>query len=77
MKVLIHGIEITIRKREHNPPHFHAMYNDYKAVFSVLSGELTEGHLPAAQLKKIRIWYIGKAEMLLRKWKELNPHLRE
>jgi hypothetical protein len=31
---------------EHNPPHFHAYYNDCKARFSIDSLELIDGDLP-------------------------------
>lgn len=31
---------------EHNPPHFHAHYNEFKATFSVDTLELMQGELP-------------------------------
>jgi len=32
---------------EHNPPHFHAYYNEFKATFSVETQELLQGELAA------------------------------
>ena len=29
------GIIITMYYREHNPPHFHVKYNEYKAIFTI------------------------------------------
>jgi len=32
---------------EHNPPHYHAVYNDFEAQFSIDPLEMIEGKLPA------------------------------
>ena len=46
------GIIITMyNTNEHNPPHFHASYQGYHAVFD-MEGELTEGDMPK-KTKKI------------------------
>ena len=37
---------------EHNPPHFHASYQGYEAVFN-MDGELTDGDMPNRQKKLI------------------------
>jgi hypothetical protein len=41
---------------EHNPPHFHAYYNEFKATFSIESLELLHGELPRRQLRLIQAW---------------------
>ncbi len=41
---------------EHNPQHFHAYYQDYKAVIDIKSCELREGNLPKKQLKLVLAW---------------------
>ena len=30
---------------EHNPPHFHVYYNDFKACVDIHTGEIMEGNL--------------------------------
>lgn len=35
---------------EHNPPHFHAYYQEYKAIIDINRCELTDGGLPNKQL---------------------------
>ena len=40
---------------EHNPPHFHATYQDYNAVFD-MDGELTDGEMPKKQIQLISPW---------------------
>lgn len=34
---------------EHNPPHFHAYYQEHKAVIDINTCELKEGKLPSKQ----------------------------
>jgi len=53
---------------EHNPPHFHVYYQDYKAIIDIKSCELTEGHLPKRQLKLTLAWAEIHKEDLLANW---------
>ena len=41
---------------EHNPPHFHAYYNEYKASFSLDSLEIVDGELPRKQKRLVQAW---------------------
>lgn len=45
----INGIMIMmyLRNKEHNPPHVHAIYNDFEASFLIASGELLDGVFPS------------------------------
>jgi hypothetical protein len=52
---------------EHNPPHFHAQYQGYKAVFN-LDGEITKGEMPKRQIKFIAAWAELHKEELLADW---------
>jgi hypothetical protein len=38
---------------EHNPPHFHAYYNEYKTTIALDSLEILEGSLPRKQLRLV------------------------
>jgi len=40
------GIIIRMFYNEHNPPHFHAYYNDFKAEISIETLEMIAGKLP-------------------------------
>ncbi len=61
---------------DHNPPHFHAYYNDYEAVID-FDGEIIKGNLPKNQLKLVEAWcIIHKRELetnwlLCKKYKEV------
>ena len=41
---------------DHVPPHFHAQYNEYRAVIEIQTGELLQGYLPGKQLKFVQVW---------------------
>lgn len=56
-----YGIVIKIfLTREHNPPHFHAIYGEHNAEISIATGEMLEGDLPS------------KAQALVKEWWSLN-----
>ncbi len=53
---------------EHNPPHFHAYYQDYNAVIDIRKCELSDGELPARQLKLVLAWAEIHKDELLADW---------
>ena len=53
---------------EHNPPHFHAYYGDYEAIFD-FDGEIIQGEMPKKQQKLIAAWAIIQQENLKANWK--------
>lgn len=64
---MFYGILVRMYYDDHNPPHFHAFYNKYKAIFN-LDGELIEGSMPSKQLKLIGAWSVIHKEELLANW---------
>lgn len=53
---------------EHNPPHFHAYYNEYKASVGINDCEIIEGDLPARQRKLVQAWAVLHQEELMADW---------
>jgi hypothetical protein len=50
---------------EHNPAHFHAYYQDFKATVDIKSCEILEGNLPNKQKKLVLAWAeLHKEELL-------------
>lgn len=50
---------------DHVPPHFHAIYGEYRAAIEIETGELLQGGLPGKQLKFVQVWAeIHKKELL-------------
>jgi hypothetical protein len=67
------GILIKMYFEEHNPPHFHAEYQGYEAVFSIATGELTETKkFPIRATKLIKEWAIEHQAELLENWKRME-----
>lgn len=65
---MFYGIIIRMyNSGEHNPPHFHAKYQDYYATF-YLDGELKDGEMPKAQRKLIVAWAEIHKDELIANW---------
>lgn len=64
---MFYGIVIRMYYDDHNPPHFHAFYGDYKAIFN-LDGELIDGHIPSSKVKLIAAWTQIHRDELLANW---------
>ncbi|MDO5481252.1 MAG: DUF4160 domain-containing protein [Candidatus Saccharibacteria bacterium] len=62
------GIIISMYFDDHNPPHFHAEYQDYEAIFD-FNGELIEGDFPKRQTKLVAAWATLHQDDLAANWK--------
>ena len=40
---------LYLRNKEHNPPHIHAITQDFDAPFLIATGEIMEGEFPQKQ----------------------------
>ena len=61
------GIIIRMYFDDHNPPHFHAFYQEYRAVFS-LDGQMISGNMPEKQSKIIEVWAMLHKDELEANW---------
>lgn len=52
---MFYGIIISMYFDDHNPPHFHASYQDDEAIFA-LDGTLLSGEMPSKQEALIKAW---------------------
>ena len=58
-------IFMYLRNKEHNPPHIHAVMQDYYAPFLISTGEIMEGTFPgkaAAMIKEFIMTYQKELE---------------
>ena len=52
--------------KDHNLPHFHVVYVDYKAVINI-DDEIVEGFMPKRALKLVFEWMeLHKSELIIR-----------
>ena len=61
-------IRMYLGKKEHNPPHFHAYYQDFKGIFNIETCEFIEGNIPVKQRKLIEAWAELHKEELFADW---------
>jgi hypothetical protein len=54
--------------REHNPPHFHADYGEYKATIDIKNLELFSGSLPPRVLGLVIEWAAIHQLELMENW---------
>lgn len=65
---MFYGIIIKMYYDDHNPPHFHAFFGEYKAIFN-FEGELIDGNMPNSKTKLISAWALIHKEDLIANWK--------
>lgn len=62
------GIVIGIFYDEHNPPHFHARYQDFKAVIDMKELRIIGGKLPPRAFGLVVEWATIHKKELLKNW---------
>jgi len=64
-----YGIVIQIRfNREHNPPHFHAIYGEKEGAFDIKTLEMLYGDLPTKAQTMIKEWGSHHQNELMQMW---------
>lgn len=66
-----YGIIVTMFINEHNPPHFHIRYDDYRAIVEINDGRIT-GSLPPRAQRLIEEWLELHKNELLENWELLR-----
>ena len=75
------NMEIFINPKEkgHNEPHIHVKYQDFKASFSIRTGEIIKntdskntGRLSGKNRREIKNWILENPEWFLGQWNELT-----
>ncbi len=66
------GIAIYMFFNEHNPPHFHAVYNEYKASIFIDTLGLMEGKLPSKAMSLVVEWAQEHQKELLENWESIK-----
>jgi len=62
-----YGIIISMFGNEHNPPHFHIKYGNYKALYVLRKG-IIKGEIPIKVLKKVDDWVVIHEKELQKNW---------
>jgi hypothetical protein len=60
-----YGIIIYLNISDHNPPHIHAEYAEFEALFAIQTGKIIAGSLPRIAKKLVVQWInLHKVELL-------------
>jgi len=55
-------------KEEHNPPHIHVYYQNFRAIFDIQTGEIMDGKLPPRKARLVAAWIELHREELIANW---------
>ncbi len=67
-----YGIVIYMYLLDHNPPHFHAKYNDNEVMISIENFAVLQGNFPPKALSLVIEWASLHQKELLENWENLN-----
>jgi hypothetical protein len=62
------GIVVAMYFREHSPPHFHIVYNEYRAEIDIKTMAILDGKLPPRVRGLVAEWAEVHREELLKNW---------
>ena len=68
----VDSIRLYLYPRDHNPPHFHAIYAEYEVLIDIRTLDILRGELPGKQLKRVLAWAEGKLQILLAEFVRLQ-----
>ena len=62
------GVFIRMFYRDHNPPHFHAVYADFEGIIDIEKNEIIGGELPPRVLMLVKEWSVMHKTELMDNW---------
>lgn len=66
------GIVILMYFNDHDPPHFHVQYNEFRAIIEIETLAVRDGHLPGRVLGLVVEWAELRRGELLSNWQSLR-----
>lgn len=68
------GLVIRIFHADHNPPHIHAQYGEFEAIFEIKTGVLLRGRLPKRLERLLKEWLKLQKKDILRAWEQAQAN---
>ena len=62
------GIAVRMFFNDHDPPHFHVQYQQFRARVRIADGQIMSGRLPATVTRLVMEWTELRREALMRNW---------
>lgn len=70
------GIIIRMFFDDHNPPRFHAEFQEHRAIIDIQSVRLLERNLPPKQLKQVQTWALLHQQELMENFISLGKEFK-
>ena len=65
---VFYGIVIQMFRRDHEPPHFHALYAEHEALIELRDCRVIRGSLPARAIALVLEWATEHRDELMENW---------
>ena len=65
---IFYGIVIQMFWRDHNPPHFHALYGEHEAIFDLRNLTVLRGSLPRHAMALVQESATAHRDELMEDW---------
>lgn len=65
------GIVIYMYFNDHNPPHFHVKYKNFRAIIDINSLGIMEGNLPPKVFSLVVEWALIYKNELIKNWNSI------
>lgn len=62
------GISVRMYFNDHDPPHFHVRYQQFRARVRIADGEVIDGRLPPTVSRLVREWAELRRAELMKNW---------
>lgn len=62
------GVIVQMYWSDHPPPHVHAYYGGFEALFSIETGATIGGRLPPKVERLVRDWVLARQDDLKKNW---------
>jgi len=69
---IVDGMLIMFFFNDHDPPHFHVDYGDFRAKVSIATLKIIDGELPANKRRRVLKWAAEHQEELSAAWKAVQ-----
>ncbi len=69
-----YGIVIAMFYNDHEPPHFHAIYAEFRASITIETMEAIQGELPRRAMALVREWAAAHQDELSDNWSKARDH---
>ena len=70
---LFYGVAIRMFFADHNPPHFHAFFEEHQALVRISDGRILRGRLPVRIARLVEEWTELNREGLMENWARTRP----